>query len=146
MPDLNPQQQAAVRETQHPLLVLAGAGSGKTRVITHKIAHLIETCAVPARSIVAVTFTNKAAREMRERVSRLLPTDAGKGLIVSTFHTLGMRILRREAKTLGYKPSFSIFDSQDSLHLIDELLRSRPAAFAADAPGGRAVPRAADRG
>jgi len=133
VPDLNPQQQAAVRETQHPLLVLAGAGSGKTRVITHKIAHLIETCAIPARNIVAVTFTNKAAREMRERVSRLLPTDAGKGLIVSTFHTLGMRILRREAKTLGYKPSFSIFDSQDSLHLIDELLRSRPAAFAADA-------------
>jgi len=122
-----------VRETRHPLLVLAGAGSGKTRVITHKIAHLIETCAIPARSIVAVTFTNKAAREMRERVSRLLPRDAGKGLIVSTFHTLGMRILRREAKTLGYKPSFSIFDSQDSLHLIDELLRSRPAAFAADA-------------
>jgi ATP-dependent DNA helicase Rep len=133
VPDLNPQQQAAVRETQRPLLVLAGAGSGKTRVITHKIAHLIETCALPARNIVAVTFTNKAAREMRERVSRLLPTDAGKGLIVSTFHTLGMRILRREAKTLGYKPSFSIFDSQDSLHLIDELLRSRPAAFAADA-------------
>ena len=133
MPDLNPQQQAAVRETQHPLLVLAGAGSGKTRVITHKVAHLIETCAIPARNIVAVTFTNKAAREMRERVSRLLPTDAGKGLIVSTFHTLGMRILRREANTLGYKPSFSIFDSQDSLHLIDELLRSRPAAFAADA-------------
>jgi ATP-dependent DNA helicase Rep len=133
VPDLNPQQQAAVRETQHPLLVLAGAGSGKTRVITHKIAHLIETCAIPARNIVAVTFTNKAAREMRERVSRLLPKDAGKGLIVSTFHTLGMRILRREAQTLGYKPSFSIFDSQDSLHLIDELLRSRPAAFAADA-------------
>jgi ATP-dependent DNA helicase Rep len=133
VPDLNPQQQAAVRETQHPLLVLAGAGSGKTRVITHKIAHLIETCAIPARNIVAVTFTNKAAREMRERVSRLLPKDAGKGLIVSTFHTLGMRILRREAKTLGYKPSFSIFDSQDSLHLIDELLRSRPAGFAADA-------------
>ena len=115
------------------MLIAAGPGSGKTRVITHKIAHLIETCAIPARNIVAVTFTNKAAREMRERVSRLLPTDAGKGLIVSTFHTLGMRILRREAKTLGYKPSFSIFDSQDSLHLIDELLRSRPAAFAADA-------------
>ncbi len=122
-----------MRETQHPLLVLAGAGSGKTRVITHKIAYLIETCAIPARNIVAVTFTNKAAREMRERVGRLLPKDAGKGLIVSTFHTLGMRILRREANTLGYKPSFSIFDSQDSLHLIDELLRSRPAAFAADA-------------
>ena len=119
-------------ETDCPLLVLAGAGSGKTRVITHKIAHLIERCALPARSIVAVTFTNKAAREMRERVAKLLQKDAGKGLVVSTFHTLGMRMLRREAKTLGYKPSFSIFDSQDSLHLIDELLRSRPAAFAAD--------------
>ncbi len=133
MPDLNPEQHAAVLETEYPLLVLAGAGSGKTRVITHKIAHLIEQCAIPARNIIAVTFTNKAAREMRERVSKLLKKDAGRGLVVSTFHTLGMRMLRREAKTLGYKPTFSIFDSQDSLHLIDELLRSRPAAFAAEA-------------
>jgi ATP-dependent DNA helicase Rep len=133
VPDLNPQQLAAVRETERPLLVLAGAGSGKTRVITHKIAHLIEDRAVPARNIIAVTFTNKAAREMRQRVGKLLRKDAGRGLVVSTFHTLGLRILRREAKTLGYKPNFSIFDSQDSLHLIDELLRSRPAAFAADA-------------
>ena len=130
---LNEAQREAVCASQDPLLVLAGAGSGKTGVITHKIAWLIEQAGISPQHILAVTFTNKAAREMRERVSRLLPTDAGKGLIVSTFHTLGMRILRREAKTLGYKPSFSIFDSQDSLHLIDELLRSRPAAFAADA-------------
>ncbi|MGD8616663.1 MAG: DNA helicase Rep [Gammaproteobacteria bacterium] len=130
--ELNPEQRAAVREVQHPLLVLAGAGSGKTRVITHKIAHLIEECAVPARNIMAVTFTNKAAREMRERVSRLLHGDAGRGLVVSTFHTLGMRLLRREARALGYKPSFSIFDSQDSQHLVDELLRSRPAPFPAE--------------
>ncbi len=132
MTDLNPEQRAAVREVSCPLLVLAGAGSGKTRVITEKIAYLIGQCAVPARHIVAVTFTNKAAREMRERVTRLLSEDAGKGLVVSTFHTLGMRMLRREAEALGYKKNFSIFDSQDSLHLIDELLRKGPSAFAAD--------------
>jgi len=133
VPDLNPQQRGAVREVLSPLLVLAGAGSGKTRVITEKIAYLIGQCGVPAKNIVAVTFTNKAAREMRERVSRLLSKDTGKGLVVSTFHTLGMRILRREAKGLGYKSNFSIFDSQDSLHLIDELLRKGPSAFAPDA-------------
>ena len=133
MPELNPQQRGAVREVQSPLLVLAGAGSGKTRVITEKIAYLIEQCGMPAKTIVAVTFTNKAAREMRERVSRLLSKDAGRGLVVSTFHTLGMRILRREATGLGYKSNFSIFDSQDSLHLIDELLRKRTGAFAPDA-------------
>jgi ATP-dependent DNA helicase Rep len=133
VPELNPQQRAAVREVQSPLLVLAGAGSGKTRVITEKIAYLIKQCGMPAKTIVAVTFTNKAAREMRERVSRLLSKDAGRGLVVSTFHTLGMRILKREAKGLGYKSNFSIFDSQDSLHLIDELLRKGPGAFAPDA-------------
>jgi len=133
VPELNPQQRGAVREVQSPLLVLAGAGSGKTRVITEKIAYLIKQCGMPAKTIVAVTFTNKAAREMRERVSRLLSKDAGRGLVVSTFHTLGMRILRREAKGLGYKSNFSIFDSQDSLHLIDELLRKVPGAFAPDA-------------
>jgi ATP-dependent DNA helicase Rep len=131
--DLNPQQRAAVREVDCPLLVLAGAGSGKTRVITEKIAYLIRTRGVPAKNIVAVTFTNKAAREMRERVGKLLAGDAGKGLVVSTFHTLGMRMLRREARSLGYKSSFSIFDSQDSLHLIDELLRKGSSAFAPEA-------------
>ena len=133
MPDLNPQQRDAVREVLSPLLVLAGAGSGKTRVITEKIAYLIGQCGVPAKNIFAVTFTNKAAREMRERVSRLLSKDSGRGLVVSTFHTLGLRIVRREARGLGYKSNFSIFDSQDSLHLIDELLRKGSGAFAADA-------------
>jgi len=132
MADLNPQQRAAVREVQAPLLVLAGAGSGKTRVITEKIAYLIGDCQVPARHIFAVTFTNKAAREMRERVNKLLKKDTGKGLVVSTFHTLGMRMLRREAKTLGYKSNFSIFDSQDSLHLIDEILRKGASAYTAE--------------
>ena len=132
MPDLNPQQRAAVREVDAPLLVLAGAGSGKTRVITEKIAYLIGERQVNARHIFAVTFTNKAAREMRERVSKLLKKDDGKGLVVSTFHTLGMRMLRREAKTLGYKSNFSIFDSQDSLHLIDEILRKGASAYASE--------------
>jgi ATP-dependent DNA helicase Rep len=133
MADLNPEQRAAVREVQSPLLVLAGAGSGKTRVITEKIAYLIGQCGIPARNIIAVTFTNKAAREMRERVTRLLSADSGKGLVVSTFHTLGMRMLRREAAVLGYKSNFSIFDAQDSLHLIDELLRKGASAFPAEA-------------
>ncbi|MGW8311274.1 MAG: DNA helicase Rep [Thiogranum sp.] len=133
MHGLNPQQSAAVREVSTPLLVLAGAGSGKTRVITEKIAYLIGNCAIPARNIVAVTFTNKAAREMRERVGKLLTGEAGKGLVVSTFHTLGMRMLRREAAGLGYKSNFSIFDAQDSVHLIDELLRKGAGAFTAEA-------------
>ncbi len=133
MADLNAEQRAAVREVQSPLLVLAGAGSGKTRVITEKIAYLIGQCGIPAKNIIAVTFTNKAAREMRERVSKLLSADAGKGLVVSTFHTLGMRMLRREAPVLGYKSNFSIFDAHDSLHLIDELLRKSASAFPAEA-------------
>ena len=132
-PDLNPPQRAAMLEVDRPLLVLAGAGSGKTRVITHKIAHLIQKLNVDPKRIFAVTFTNKASREMRARVIKLLKKDAGKGLVISTFHTLGMRILRREAKQLGYKNNFSIFDSQDSQHLIDELLRKGAPAFAPDA-------------
>ncbi len=133
MPDLNPAQRAAVREVERPLLVLAGAGSGKTRVITHKIAWLIRACGINARHIVAVTFTNKAAREMRERAAKLTSRDESKGLTVSTFHTLGLNILRREARLLGFKPGFSIFDSQDSQHLIDELLRKKPVPHGSDA-------------
>ena len=122
MSDLNPRQRAAVQHVDGPLLVLAGAGSGKTRVITQKIAHLVLNLGMKATHITAVTFTNKAAREMRERVTALLPRDKGKGLSVSTFHTLGLNILRREHKHLGFKPGFSIFDSQDSGHLINELI------------------------
>ncbi len=102
--------------------MLAGAGSGKTRVITQKIAHLILNQGMDAAHITAVTFTNKAAREMRERVSGLLPREKARGLTVSTFHTLGLNILRREHKHLGFKPGFSIFDSQDSGHLVSELI------------------------
>ncbi|MEE9343003.1 MAG: UvrD-helicase domain-containing protein [Gammaproteobacteria bacterium] len=133
MQNLNSPQRAAVRETDVPLLVLAGAGSGKTRVITFKIAYLINKIGLNPRKIMAVTFTNKAAREMRERVSKLGNTENTKGLTVSTFHTLGMNFLRREAAHLDYKPAFSIFDSADSQHLVDELVRKSPVAFKTDA-------------
>ncbi len=120
---LNPQQQAAVRYIDGPLLVLAGAGSGKTRVITRKIAHLIGEVGLSPRQVAAVTFTNKAAREMKARVGELLPGGDGRGLAISTFHTLGLNILRREHRQLGLKPGFSLFDDQDSGALLRELLR-----------------------
>ena len=123
MSNLNPRQNEAVRYIDGPLLVLAGAGSGKTRVITQKIAYLIQTCGMSPQNIAAVTFTNKAAREMKERVGKLLQGKESRGLRVSTFHTLGLDIIRREGKLLGYKPSFSIFDATDSSSLLKELLR-----------------------
>ncbi|MDR0577922.1 MAG: UvrD-helicase domain-containing protein [Candidatus Accumulibacter sp.] len=117
---LNPAQREAIRYLDGPLLVLAGAGSGKTRVITRKIAYLIGECGFDPVNVAAITFTNKAAREMRERVGQLL---GGKpaGLTVSTFHSLGLRILREEARTLGYKPRFSIFDATDCLGILADL-------------------------
>jgi ATP-dependent DNA helicase Rep len=118
---LNSVQREAVTYLDGPLLVLAGAGSGKTRVITHKIAHLIGQCGYEPRNIAAITFTNKAASEMRERVADLLKNTNTKGLIVSTFHSLGMNILRAEARLLGYKPQFSIFDSSDTWKIFSEL-------------------------
>ena len=118
---LNPAQREAVTYLDGPLLVLAGAGSGKTRVITHKIAHLIGRCGYEPRNIAAITFTNKAANEMRARVGDLLKNTNTKGLVVSTFHSLGMHILRAEAKLLGYKPQFSIFDSSDIWKIYGEL-------------------------
>jgi ATP-dependent DNA helicase Rep len=120
---LNREQLAAVRHLGGPLLVLAGAGSGKTRVITHKIAYLIRECGVAPSRIAAATFTNKAAREMRGRAGRLLGRAEAKGLTVSTFHTLGLGLIRREHRRLGYKPGFSIFDPQDSATLLRELMR-----------------------
>jgi ATP-dependent DNA helicase Rep len=119
---LNPAQREAVTYLDGPLLVLAGAGSGKTRVITHKLAHLIEQCGYSPRNIAAITFTNKAASEMRERVGKLLCGRDAKGLTISTFHALGMHILREEAGRLGYKKQFSIFDSADTAKIISELL------------------------
>lgn len=122
MNKLNPRQEEAVHYIGGPLLVLAGAGSGKTSVITRKIAYLVQTCGIEARHIAAVTFTNKAAREMKERVLQLLPKGEGRGLTVSTFHNLGLNIIRREVKQLGFKPGFSIFDDQDSKGLLKDLL------------------------
>ena len=119
---LNPAQREAVQYLDGPLLVLAGAGSGKTRVITHKLAYLIEQCGYAPRNIAAITFTNKAANEMRERVGKLLTGRDSKGLTISTFHALGMQILREEASLLGYKKQFSVFDSADTAKIISELL------------------------
>ena len=120
-PKLNPQQLAAVKTIDRPLLVLAGAGSGKTRVITEKIAYLVQQ-GTPARHIAAVTFTNKAAREMKSRVAKLLDDKQSRGLRVSTFHSLGLDILRAEYKTLEYKASISLFDEQDRLSLLKNLV------------------------
>ncbi|MFK5913994.1 MAG: DNA helicase Rep [Woeseiaceae bacterium] len=120
---LNPQQHAAVRYIDGPCLVLAGAGSGKTGVITQKIAYLIEECGINAANIAAVTFTNKSAREMQGRVKKLLGKDKTKGLRVSTFHTLGLDIIRKELEHLPYKKGFSIYDNQDSLALIKQLMK-----------------------
>ncbi|MGY5749297.1 DNA helicase Rep [Vibrio antiquarius] len=118
---LNPSQDEAVKYVSGPCLVLAGAGSGKTRVITNKIAYLVQQCGYKAHNIAAVTFTNKAAREMKERVGQTLGKAESKGLMVSTFHTLGLNIIKREYKHLGLKAGFSLFDDQDQLALLKEL-------------------------
>ncbi|MEZ5569648.1 MAG: UvrD-helicase domain-containing protein [Halioglobus sp.] len=122
MPQLNPRQREAVRYIDGPLLVLAGAGSGKTSVITEKIAYLIRQCRVDAAHIAAVTFTNKAAREMRERVRRLVGADSAEQLTISTFHQLGLKIIRSETRALGLLPGFSIFDNEDTRTLLRDLL------------------------
>ena len=131
MHDLNPPQRDAARHVDGPLLVLAGAGSGKTRVITRKIAYLIEECGIAARNIAAVTFTNKAAREMKSRVAELMASrgSSARGLMVSTFHNLGLNILRKEFAHLGYRSGFSIFDQQDALAVLRDLMGKD---FAAD--------------
>jgi ATP-dependent DNA helicase Rep len=121
---LNPTQREAIKYLDSPLLVLAGAGSGKTRVITHKLAYLIEDCGYSPRNVAAITFTNKAANEMRERVGKLLSGRDAKGMTISTFHALGMQILREDGPLLGYKKQFSIFDSADTGKIISELLGS----------------------
>lgn len=118
---LNPQQQHAVEYVSGPCLVLAGAGSGKTRVIINKIAYLIAKCGYLPKNIAAVTFTNKAAREMRERVAHSIGKESSKGLIVSTFHTLGFDIIKREYRHLGYKANITLFDQHDQLALLKEL-------------------------
>src|ERR1700719_4308959 len=126
---LNPQQQAAVAHTEGPLLILAGAGSGKTRVITHRIAHLISQHHIPPSAILAVTFTNKAASEMRARVARLLE---GENLTsspnLSTFHSFCVRLFRRDGDPLaqirpGFTHRFSIYDDEDQLAIVKAAFR-----------------------
>tara|TARA_B100000745_G_scaffold135527_1_gene88531 strand:- start:912 stop:2918 length:2007 start_codon:yes stop_codon:yes gene_type:complete len=119
---LNPSQQQAMEYISGPLLVLAGAGSGKTRVITNKIAYLIQQCGYHPKNIAAVTFTNKAAKEMKERVIQTIGSKQSSGLTISTFHTLGLNMLRREAKKVGLKRNFTLFDDQDSFTLLKSLL------------------------
>ena len=121
MSGLNPRQNEAVRYIDSPLLVLAGAGSGKTRVIIQKIAYLINQCEFSPKHIAAVTFTNKAAREMKQRVREEMGNSPVKGLKISTFHTLGLNIVRSEHKHFGFKSGISIYDTQDVLALMKEL-------------------------
>lgn len=118
---LNPAQQDAVEYISGPCLVLAGAGSGKTRVITNKIAYLVNECKYKPHQIAAVTFTNKAAREMKERVAQTLGKKNSRGLKVSTFHTLGLNIIKKHVTTLGYKAGFSLFDDRDAYALVNDL-------------------------
>ena len=120
---LNPMQQEAVLHTEGPLLVLAGAGSGKTRALTHRVAYLIEEQGVAPWNILAITFTNKAAGEMRERVNSLVEYGADS-VWVSTFHSLCVRILRRFIENLGYDTSFSIYDTDDQRTLMKQIFKS----------------------
>src|SRR5512134_3108470 len=121
---LNPSQREAVLHVYGPLLVLAGAGSGKTRVLTTRIANLIEQHGVPPERIFAVTFTNKAAGEMKERIARLLARDPS-GLWIGTFHSLSARMLRREADLLGFTRQFTIYDEDDREGLVRRLLEQK---------------------
>src|SRR5579871_6563192 len=126
---LNPQQQAAVSHVEGPLLLLAGAGSGKTRVITHRIAHLVDAHHVPGPSILAVTFTNKASDEMRQRVNSLLGISSSSAApVVSTFHSFCVRLLRRDGAHLAdirpnFTTRFTIYDDDDQVSLLKSIYR-----------------------
>src|SRR3954466_13070867 len=119
--DLNPAQREAVLTTEGPLLVIAGAGSGKTRVLTYRVAHLLNACGVQPNEILAITFTNKAAGEMRDRLEHLLGPLA-RAIWILTFHAACGRILRREAPRLGYRTNFTIYDHADQIRLTKACL------------------------
>ncbi len=125
---LNEDQQRAVITTSGPVLVVAGPGSGKTRVLTHRIAYLIQEMNVRPENILAVTFTNKAAREMRERIDKLIGTEGTEGLVMGTFHSLGVRILRQNpglvSAHLGLQPNFVIYDDGDQMELAKTAVRN----------------------
>ncbi|OUK35851.1 hypothetical protein BU183_07395, partial [Enterococcus faecium] len=119
---MNPRQKEAVLHTDGPLLLMAGAGSGKTRVLTHRIAYLIEEKEVNPWNILAITFTNKAAKEMKERVNAILAS-GGEDVWVSTFHSMCVRILRRDVDFIGYNRNFTIIDSSEQLTLMKRILK-----------------------
>lgn len=121
---MNPKQKDAVVCTQGPLLIMAGAGSGKTRVLTHRIAYLIEEKNVNPWNILAITFTNKAAKEMKERVTRLMK-EGGSDVWVSTFHSMCVRILRRDIDRIGYTKAFTISDPSEQQTLMKRILKER---------------------
>ncbi len=121
--NLNPVQQEAVKILEGPVLIVAGAGSGKTRVLTHKIAYLIDN-GIPPQNILALTFTNKAAQVMKERIANLINFEAAKRIWAGTFHSLFARILRAESPAIGYTSSFTIYDAEDSLSIIKRLIQS----------------------
>lgn len=123
MKKLNPEQQRAVEATEGRVLVLAGAGSGKTNVIVHRIAHLIQNRGVSPQAILGLTFTNKAAEEMRERVAKMLSAPVAKQVTLSTFHSFCMRVLRKEIHHLGYTRDFSLYDERDILRLLKQIAR-----------------------
>ncbi len=133
MTQLNPRQREAVRYIDGPLLVLAGAGSGKTSVITRKIAYLVDTCGISANRIAAVTFTNKAAREMKERVGKLLGSGIAEGLTVSTFHQLGLKIIRSERRATG--PEVRLFHFRRRGHPHPDTRPADPGARRRGRPG-----------
>ena len=120
---LNQEQRLAAESVEGPVLILAGAGSGKTRTITYRMAHMIDNLCIPAKKILGVSFTNKAAKEMRERVSTLLSKNKIRGLTLCTFHSLGVRILKKEITALGYHHNFTIYDTTDQLSIIREALK-----------------------
>lgn len=121
---LNEQQQKAVKATDGPLLIMAGAGSGKTRVLTHRIAYLMIEKQVAPWNILAITFTNKAAREMKERIRRILG-DASDNIWISTFHSMCVRILRRDIDRMGFSRNFSILDMTDQQSVVKQILKDR---------------------
>lgn len=121
---LNPEQREAAETVEGPVLILAGAGSGKTRTVTYRIAHMLVNLRIPGKQILAVSFTNKAAAEMKERVSHLVESRMRKGVTLSTFHSLGIRILREDIHHLGYNNLFTIYDQADQMSIVREALKN----------------------
>ena len=120
---LNDKQREAAEQVEGPVLILAGAGSGKTRTITYRVAHMVDNLHLSGKSILALSFTNKAAKEMRERVHTLLGKNRSKGLTLTTFHSLCVGILKKEIEKLGYHRKFSIYDTSDQMGIIRQALK-----------------------